>query len=154
MGMRPPLVCMPSVTPLEKTSFSLVSTYQLEVGSGLELGGGLSSSPFSIETPSGLDLCRPWHVATVSEFICVSPAVFRGHSLFPWGPLSPLALPIFPLLLTQFPESWAEEFDEDIPSRTEYFKVSHEFLPNCRRKLHQRWLSQPLIRGYRRMALK
>lgn len=52
------MACMLREAVLEKTSFSSVSCYQLEVAAGLGMGP-VSAYPLGTGMPCGLDLCRP-----------------------------------------------------------------------------------------------
>lgn len=95
--------------------------------------------PLRAGTPSGSDLCR----------LCLG-VVLPSKSFIPFGSYIPSASS------AEFPETWEEEFDGDIPFRSECPKVSHslhivqgwvsKFVPvYCRGTLLCWWLCRRLI---------
>lgn len=100
-GLPLSVACVSSETRSERTNFSTVSSYQLEVASGLGMGGLVSTSPLGTGDPSGLAQCRPCVCCHLlcELIVCVSPLVLEGliSLVFP----SSLALTVFPSLPLQ-----------------------------------------------------
>lgn len=91
-GLALRVVCIPSKTLLDQTKFSCVSSYQLQIASGLWVWARVYSA-VTAGTPSDLDLCRPCaccHSVWVHMCILLCRKVF-----FPWCFPSPLTLKIF-----------------------------------------------------------